>query len=572
MHPALRLPLRLALPFALLAALPASAGEVVVDQGRYRFNEDFRWSGNHGATIGTAPNLATTVWWDEDDWDARCDSALIAVEPLTDDGIDMTNRFHVDIHKAMAADPHDGRISNTANVVGGDGSPGIGIMHLDYQDICGARLRNPMRITPQQPAVVTFYGPLFNTTGHWIELALTPADGIVGSEHTSVPSVDSGLPFPGSNVSQPGPGHDTNADSLNLIFFGTADYPCRPGPGWRTRFGVSKSIGGVKTHFVTPGATQNDFLPTDPGEANTLVEWRAEFATDHVALSYDPEGDGTFTPLESWPATVPWEYAHLHLVSVAYQSSHHPDDECNLGHIREVQWRDVSAYPVRYARTAVFPKNDGTNFVPKQLGFTAYDLRDIQRFGVVDGVPQANAVAYTYHHPGRYCVDGGFPCFSGAPAAPVLSYTLPAGVTDGLVAANLVADLKDAAPPALHPGASATMNGVALGRMPEHDAVLDGDGEWSDWVRRGLAFAPDAVKPGANTLTLALEAGAYVDRVEIELLYGTAGPDDGLFSNGFEGDDFVSLSWRNPDAGKMGLAVPRVPLTGKESPLHQCAE
>ena len=174
MPPALRPALRSTLLLLLLTALPARAGEVVVDAGLYRFDERFTYAGNHGATIGTAPNLATTVWWDEDDWDARCDSALIAVEPLTDDGIAMTNRFHLDIHKAMSADPHDGRIANTVNAIGGDGSAGIGIMHLDYQDICGARLRNPLRITPQQPAVVTFYGPLFNTTGHWIELALTP--------------------------------------------------------------------------------------------------------------------------------------------------------------------------------------------------------------------------------------------------------------------------------------------------------------------------------------------------------------------------------------------------------------
>ena len=59
---------------AVLAAAPAAfAGQVVNDNGRYRFVEDFRWQGNHAATI--AAGASTTVWLDESSWDVRGDKA-----------------------------------------------------------------------------------------------------------------------------------------------------------------------------------------------------------------------------------------------------------------------------------------------------------------------------------------------------------------------------------------------------------------------------------------------------------------------------------------------------------------
>ena len=371
----------LSILFALMLPVLCHAGQVTIENGYYRYNENFAWSGNHAATIGAAPNQATTVWWPEADWDARGDTAYIAVTPLTDDGVSFTNRFHVDIHKAASADPRSGVLSNTQYTVGGDGSAGIGIIHLDYQDITSARLRNPLLITTNQPGVVRFYASAFQTTGHWFEIAITPKDAIVGGEHTSIPSVNEPLPFPGTTVAQPGPGHDTLADSINIITFGTADFPCTGFPGWRTRFGVSKTHNGVRTHTVTPGMTQGDFLPTDPAQANTLVHWEIRFFPDRITLGADLDEDGTFTTLENWPVTVPWPKVHVHLIGVGYQSTHHPAAPCNLGHIREIQWRNVSVFPVEYLRTDVFPKNAGTAQTPKTLGFVAYDLRDIQRFG-----------------------------------------------------------------------------------------------------------------------------------------------------------------------------------------------
>lgn len=550
-------------------AAAAAAGEVSYQAGGYRFDEHFRWQGNHAATIGSAPNYATTVWWDEASWDTRCDTTFIAVEPVHDDGIDMTNAFHVDIHKAASSDPHSGVIDNTVYALGGDGSPGIGIMHLDYQDICSARLRNPMLVQAAQPGVVTFYAPAFNTTGHWWEIAITPANSVVGAEHTSVPSVDSGLPFPDSNVDNPGPGHGPPpADSINLVSIGSADAPCVLSTGWRTRFGVSKTVAGNETHYVTQGVTQADYLAADPSTANTLVRWQISYATDHISLSADLAGNGTLTALESWPVSVPWSEVNVHLMAVGYQSSHHPQAPCNLGHIRELQWREVSVYPVKYARTDVFPKNSGVTHTPMDLGFSAYDIRDIQRLGTVNGVPQANAGAFNSQHPGKYCADAGFPCFGSTSTTPTLAFSLPQGAVDNLAALNLVADMKDAAG-ASHVSASATLNAQPLGRLPEHDAVPTVVG--TDWVRRALAGPPAALHAGANSLQLALEPGAYMDRIELELMYIDP---DRIFADNFEAvaPRTPGKSHVNPQLGRLQLSLPRAPVGSGAHLLHQCSD
>jgi len=559
---------RLAPVAFLAAALPCAAGQVAFQNGGYRFDEHFRWQGNHAATIGSDPNYATTVWWDEASWDTRCDTTFIAVEPVHDDGIDMTNRFHVDIHKAASADPHSGVIDNTVYALGGDGSPGIGIMHLDYQDICSARLRNPMLVQPAQPGVVTFYAPAFNTTGHWWEIAITPANKVVGGEHTSVPSVDSGLPFPDTDVDNPGPGHTPPADSINLVSIGSADAPCLLSTGWRTRFGVSKTVAGTEAHYVTQGVTQADYLAADPSTANTLVRWQITYAADHISLSADLDGSGTLTALESWPVSVPWSEVNVHLMAIGYQSSHHPQGSCNLGHIREMQWREVSVFPVKYSRTDVFPKNAGVQHVPMDLGFSAYDIRDIQRFGSVNGVPQANAGAFTSQHAGRYCSDAGFPCFDSTSTAPTLVFSLPQAAISNLSQVNLVADMKDAGG-ASHVSASATLNNYALGRLPEHDdvpAVVR-----TDWVRRALA-GPPALLAGNNSLQLALEPGAYMDRIELELMYTDP---DRIFASGFEAivpRATGAKSYANPAMGHLQISVPRAPVGQGAHLLHQCSD
>lgn len=499
------------------------AGEVIVTNGGYLFREDFRFAGNHAATI--ANGSATTVWWDEASWDARGDTSHVSVTPLN---ADINNRFHIDVHKALSSDPRDGRLSNTVAQVGGDGSHGVAVMHLDFQDIVSARLRNPMLISVQQPGVVSFYAPLFNTTAHWWELAITPAATVVGGESTAIPGQgEAGLPDGSGSNHQPGPGHPIAADSINLVSFGATDVPCST--GWYTRFGVTRSVGEVRSDYVNPVASITDHFPTSPEHADTLVLWRAEFRPDGVALYADFDGDGEVTLAESWSLSVPWSTVHVHLIGVAYQADHHPQPPCYLGHIREMKWRDVEVFPVKYAATDVFPRNDQIDLLPNTLGWRAYDVRDIQRFGpAINGAPQPNTAGYTTANKGRYCNDAGYPCF-GTQASAQFAAPVPPRTDLPLADAWFVYDAKRSQ--STTPGGDLSIAGTPLGRFPGHD-TLPGS-EWSAWVRRSVPVPVNVLVPGASIgVQLGLDSGLYLDRMEIELGYGAAS--DLLFRNGFE--------------------------------------
>ncbi len=187
-------------------------------------------------------------------------------------------------------------------------------------------------------------------------------------------------------------------------------------------------------------------------------------------------------------------------------------------------------------------------------------------------MPQPNAAPYDYQDRSRYCNHGGFPCFPNASASPPpIAFSLPASAVTGLESVALLADLHDAPPDAARPSFVATLNGVALPRFPEHDAVLaSGDGLFGDWVRRAVPVPNSALAVGANSLALALEPGIYVDRLELELGYGAAGVDR-LFADGYESSGAIASTKRQGvDRLERGVTSPLFPLTGR-SPLHQCA-
>ncbi len=507
---------------ASLACGSALAGNVVSTPTGLQFQEDFRFQGNHAATLPSGQ--ASTVWWDEASWDVRGDTAFSAVTPIS---ASINNRFHIDIHKALNTNPADARLSNTVLAVGGDGSAGVGIMHLDFQDIISARLRNPMQISAAQPGEVSFYAPIFNSTGHWWEIAITPADKIVGGEHTSVPGQgEFALPGPLVNSSaQPGPGHGPAADSINVISFGASDVPCDT--GWQVRFGVSKTVAGNLSHAVNQVPNLSNLLQTSPEQANRLVHWRVRFAQTGIELAADPEEDGSFAVLETYAMAVPWNEVHVHLMAVAYQADHHPQGDCYLGHIREVAWRAVKVSPVKYAATDVYPKNANADQAPA-AAWRGYDLRDIQRFGAaINGVPQPNLSSFSVENSGRYCNDAGYPCFDDAANAS-LSLVMPTRPGLELASAAFLYDARD------RDGATTSgslgIGALAAQNLPGHDSVPAAESQ--AWVRRALALNPQLL--GANSthqLNIALQQGSYIDRMEVE--FGFSSPSV-LFANGYE--------------------------------------
>jgi hypothetical protein len=507
-----------------ICSFTAFAGEVISTANGLRFEEKFRFSGNHAATLGTGS--ASTVWWSESDWDARGDSSYTSV---TLQSATINNRFHIDVHKALNSDPRDGRLSNTVLQAGGDGSPGVGIMHLDFQDIVSARLRNPMLIGSSQPSEVSFYAPVFNTTGHWWEVAITPASSVVGAEHTAVPGQNEmAIPGPVTGSSgQPGPGTGPSADSINLVSFGATDVPCDT--GWKVRFGVTKSVNGVRSHAVNQVASLDSLLSTDPAQANTLIHWRVRFLPTGLELAADPDEDGNFTVIESFAIAVPWNEVHVHFMAVAYQADHHPQGACYLGHIREIAWRDIAVQPVKYAMTDVYPKNNNTDHAPT-AAWRAYDLRDIQRFGPnVASLPQPNQAGFAVENSGRYCRDAGFPCF-GNVASAALSVSLPARPGLQLAHAAFVYDTKDSQSGSS--GANVRIgNGTAV-TLPGHDSIAGAD--WQTWVRRSANLNAATLASGTHTLNVALDTGTYLDRMEVELGYTGTAQTDRMFANGYE--------------------------------------
>lgn len=497
----------------LLLVLPGAdaVAQAVFDDGfedaaARRFFEPFTWLGHHASTIdagnsqGEPDHRGTTVWWNEDAWDVGGDSSWNAIRMHP--GL---TGYHIDVHKAASADPREGTEANGVYVVGGDGSPGVAAMRMEFEGIHSARLRNPMQVTAARPGVVEFYAPKFVTTGHWWEIALTPAQGSVTSgTNTSVPAQVGRAPF---------------EDSLNFVAIGYDDIPCDT--GWYARFDVHRTLEGVTTEYpmAFPGIAPAGFPAIDPTQKMALTHWRLEFHVDRVELYADLDGNGQSEHVHHYPVGVPWPEVHVALLGVAYQADHHPQN-CYQGLTRELVWRHVSVEPVRFARTSVAPRNTVTVNVQRETGWLGYDLRDIQRVGpAVDGVPQANAVTYEpWGHMAFTSRDLQLWNHARPPQAQVtLPVTLDASQA-GAAATRLVYDIKDRG------SATLRVNGTRVGTLPGVSSLRyapqmsgpEPDAVALEWVRRSLDIPPGLLQAGANQLQIDFTGPVVMDRAQLE--------------------------------------------------------
>ncbi len=484
---------------SIAIAIPALAGQV----DGSRFTEQFRWRGAHAATTG---DHGRTVWWDADSWDVRGDTTWLSVEGPG-------GGFHVDVHRAASADPNDGRVEN-GDVIGGNGDPGIGIMHTDYQDIVSARLRNPMLISSLRPAVVTFFAPRFMTTGHWWEVAITPAAGsVVGAEYTAVPEVNDPLEDPiDPREGTPGPGHRPAEDSINFIATGFPDVPC-PDIGWKVRFGVTKSIDGNTTDHVKRYRSVADLMPTDPEDVDQLYLWRLEYRPNRIDLYVDLDEDGGMELYESYDVVIPWREVYVHFMAVAYQADHHPRT-CWQGQLREFAWREITVEPVKYTATIATPKETAS----RENGWMSFDLRDIQRVGPpIDGAAQPNPEAYSQFFSYAYCSPESPFCWNAPTNEITLQFERP---SRGIPArAQLLYDVRSFGEEG---AALLTVNGEVVGKLPSPESVEGATG--AEWVHRSIDIDPAFLRAGANDVHIALSGAVHLDRLQMELSYGAGRP------------------------------------------------
>lgn len=475
----------------------------------FSFREPFTWKGNHASTInqtnstGDHAHAGTTVWWNEDAWDVVGDSSYLATA-YNDFGteIGMQTGFHIDVHKAASLDPANPAEDNGVMLVGGDGSAGVAAMRMDQQGVLSARLRNPMLISAERPGVVEFYAPRFVTTGHWWEVAITPVDKVIGGMNTSVPAQIGRRPF---------------EDGLNVVVIGQNDVPCLT--SWRIRYDVSRTIGGVETLLEEEHPLIEEYTATDPAEKDKLHHWKIEFRPTGVDLYADFTNTGAWVLQRHVDITIPWPEVHAHLLGVAYQADHHPQGAaCYQGKVRELNWRDVSVSPLKYARTSYAPRNGMLVNVQRQTGWMGYDLRDIQRFGPdVDGAPQANLDAYSMY--GAMAFGSVNLQWAGAPA-PAISKELSVELDVSQAAAasaKLVYDIKGRGTVSL------SVNGKLVGAIPNARSVAyyaaqaaGGDKLLGEYTHRAAAIPAGWLTPGVNKIRLSFAGDVALDRVHLE--------------------------------------------------------
>lgn len=431
------------------------------------------------------PGIGRTFWWDRDAWDVRADTHYSA--------------------QARTSESDSYRGNLVAIRSGGTGS-----MRADFQGILSARLRNPLLIGGKRPATIDFDAPMFVTTGHWWEVAVTPADRVTAGEYTAVPgfrpgeSLDS--PIGGSgDGSTNGPGHRAGvADSINVISTGYPDAPACNESGWHVRWAVTKAIDGRVTDHVNRRPDMGALAETEPEERDEQYRWRIVLRPRSIELWGDLDEDDRLERIERWAVRVPWPAVHVHLLYVAYQAGHHPQPGCGLhthgiAQAQTMGWRNVRVSPVRYARTHALPRDAS--------GWRDYDLRALGYTRVYDRWRDYLACSVGGH--------GGLPCPERATRDVRLPVDVPAERLSSLRLARLVLDAR------YEGDVGVIVNGRHAGVI-RGTRRLAAPFEPEAWVRRSIDLPAGSLRPGRNEVRLALDPrrNVEVDRVELELARG----------------------------------------------------
>lgn len=459
------------------------------------FRENFTWQGGHAAVVNEGKG--TTVWWDEDNWDTYVGSAHNTVDALGEGNA-------IDISRSPD-DLSDGSMLDDRFVIGGDGSPGVGVMRLDFEGIISARLRNPMLISESEPGVVEFMAPSFATTGHWWEVAIAPTDSVIGGDFTSVPG-------PGSVehtfFQNPGPGNAPAEESINFIFMGSTDIPCED--GWQTITGFTRTENYDRTDVEGPE------IPNNPDDKNSLYRFRIVYYPEYIEVYTDINENGQMDLLHTYPVNVPWDEVYVILLGIGYQADHHPqNDECFQGQKRDLQWKDLSIGPVKYASTSAFPKQGGVDQVARNTGWMQFDLRDTLRFGEVNGATQPNPERYDKNESLLVCTDAEnvFGCETAVTNSN-LEFDLPANDAEGISKALFTYNIRRTG------GVTLYVNDSLIGELPRADLPSLSTEEW---IHRSIDVPVELFTAGTNSVRLVYEGDVQLEDLQMEFLYGTAG-------------------------------------------------
>jgi hypothetical protein len=459
------------------------------------FSENFR-SGDPHAFGGA-------MWWNQDSWDVRSDTYAIATTP--NDESAAWGGHYTAIRRA-----------------------GSGEMHVDFQGIESARLRNPMLISAGRPGVVEFEAPVFATTGHWWEVAITPSAQPTAGEYTAVPARQhpEGLNNPvtgrDDDGSTNGPGHRANLEkAINVISTGFPDAPACNGSGWHVRWALTDSISGRVRDHVNPARTIGRLFSTDPKNRTKMASWRIVYTPSRVTLFGDRNRDGKLEKVDSWAVRIPWRSVYVNLLYVAYQAGHHPQVGCGYGRNgvlqgESTQWQNVRVSPVAYSSLTTLPSPGRA----RADGWMSYDLRDLDAH-LGGGVNSGRYDKYSSYLACSVGGVGGIPCPDRVRRHLTLKTTATAAQLRGLRRAQLVTDIR------YRGNVGVKVNGRSVGTIPGVSPRPDiqenngfGDSfEVEAWQRRSIDIPASALAAGVNTVELSLDPSTNVelDRIQLEL-------------------------------------------------------